>query len=111
TLESATKTLTTVTQKELMVIPNAPRFLRQGDQISISTKIANLTDKQLSGQAVLVLTDAVTGKDITNKLIHNEGNPPPSGELEGASFTVSAKGNTQITWNLIIPDDIDAVQY
>ncbi len=51
TLESATKTLTTVTQKELMVIPNAPRFLRQGDEISISTKIANLTEKQLSGQA------------------------------------------------------------
>src|SRR5690606_17564038 len=55
TLESATKTLTTVTQKELMVIPNAPRFLRQGDQISISTKISNLTDNPLSGQAVLVL--------------------------------------------------------
>src|SRR5690606_33084970 len=44
TLENATKTLTTVTQKELMVIPNAPRFLRHGDQISISTKISNLTD-------------------------------------------------------------------
>src|SRR5690606_10575043 len=43
-LESMTTTLETVTQKELMVIPNAPRFLRQGDQITISTKIANLTD-------------------------------------------------------------------
>ncbi len=65
TLESTTKTLTTVTQKELMVIPNAPRFLRQGDQITISTKIANLTDKQLSGQSVLILTDAISGKDIS----------------------------------------------
>ncbi|PKQ43569.1 alpha-2-macroglobulin [Confluentibacter flavum] len=106
TLESATKILTTVTQKELMVIPNAPRFLRQGDQISISTKIANLTDKQLSGQAFLMLTDAITGKDITANLL----SPPPSGELEGA-FIVNAKGNTQVTWNLTIPDDIDAVQY
>ena len=43
--------LETVTQKELMVIPNAPRFLREGDQIIISTKIANLTEKELSGQA------------------------------------------------------------
>ncbi|AXP79636.1 MG2 domain protein [Mariniflexile rhizosphaerae] len=106
TLESATKTLTTVTQKELMVIPNAPRFLRQGDQISISTKIANLTDKQLSGQAVLLLTNAITGKDITANLL----SPPPSGELEGA-FMVNAKGNTQVSWNLTIPDDVDAVQY
>jgi Bacterial Alpha-2-macroglobulin MG10 domain/CarboxypepD_reg-like domain/MG2 domain/Alpha-2-macroglobulin family/Alpha-2-macroglobulin bait region domain len=102
TLESATKTLTTVTQKELMVIPNAPRFLRQGDQISISTKIANLTDKQLSGQAVLILTDAVTGKEVDVKLGNTESNKP---------FMVDAKGNTQVTWNLTIPDDVDAVQY
>ncbi len=106
TLESATKTLTTVTQKELMVIPNTPRFLRQGDQITISSKIANLTEKQLSGQAVLVLTDAISGKDITANLL----SPPPSGEIDGA-FTVPAKGNTQVSWNLTIPDDIDAVQY
>ncbi|WP_111309275.1 alpha-2-macroglobulin family protein [Confluentibacter sediminis] len=107
TLESTTKTLTTVTQKELMVIPNAPRFLRQGDQINISTKIANLTDKQLSGQAILMLTDAISGKDITLNLLSSS----PSGKLEGASFTVDAKGNTQVSWNLTIPDDVDAVQY
>ncbi len=115
TLESATKTLTTVTQKELMVIPNTPRFLRQGDQISISTKIANLTDKQLSGQAVLILTDAISGKDITANLLSPTLEPVFSGvetgELEGASFIVPSKGNTQITWNLTIPDDVDAVQY
>jgi hypothetical protein len=107
TLESATKTKTTVTQKELMVIPNAPRFLREGDTITISTKIANLTDQELSGQAVLILTDAISGKDITANLL----NSLPSGELEGTPFTVDAKGNTQVSWNLSIPDDIQAVQY
>ncbi len=107
TLESSVKTLQTVTQKELMVIPNAPRFLRQGDNITISTKIANLTDKTLSGQAVLILTDAVTGKDITANLLSSS----PSGKLDGASFTVDAKGNTDISWSLTIPDNVDAVQY
>ena len=102
TLESATKTLETVTQKELMVIPNAPRFLRQGDQITISTKIANLTDKQLLGQAKLELTDAMTGNNIDSKL-NNIANV--------TSFSVDAKGNTQVSWNLTIPDDVDAVQY
>ncbi|HLT32262.1 MAG TPA: alpha-2-macroglobulin family protein [Aquaticitalea sp.] len=103
-LESMTTTLETVTQKELMVIPNAPRFLRQGDQITISTKIANLTDKQLSGSTKLILTDALTGKDITANLLTS------SGESEGA-FTVDAKGNTQVSWSLNIPDTIQAVQY
>ncbi|WP_396603112.1 alpha-2-macroglobulin family protein [Algibacter sp. R77976] len=106
TLESATQSLTTVTQKELMVIPNAPRFLREGDQITISTKIANLTEKQLSGQAKLILTDAVSGKDITANLLGSS----LSGKLDGA-FVVPASGNTQVSWDLSIPDNVQAVQY
>ncbi len=106
TLESTTKTLTAVTQKELMVIPNTPRFLREGDEITISTKIANLTDKQLSGHAKLILTDAISGEDITRKLLSS----PPPGELEMA-FSVASEGNTQVSWQLNIPDDIQAVQY
>ncbi|GAA3616546.1 MG2 domain-containing protein [Flavivirga amylovorans] len=112
-LESATRTLTTVTQKELMVTPNAPRFLREGDQITISSKIANLTEKQLSGQAVLLLTDAISGKDISQKLITSSNNSLPQGEMAKPErgFTVDAKGNTQVSWNVSIPDDIQAVQY
>ncbi len=111
TLESATKTLTTVTQKELMVIPNAPRFLREGDTITISTKIANLTEKELSGQAKLILTDAISGKDITSRLIRKQATSPPSGVLEGAFFTVPPSGSTQVSWHLSIPDDVQALQY
>ncbi len=110
-LESVTKILTTVTQKELMVIPNAPRFLREGDQITISTKIANLSDQALSGQAKLILTDAISGKDITTDLLRKLASSPPQGELEGASFTVSPKGNTNVSWQLSIPDTVQAVQY
>ena len=69
TLNSAVSQFETVTQKELMVIPNAPRFLREGDEIVISTKIANLTEKQLIGKAQLILTDAVTGSDISDSLL------------------------------------------
>jgi hypothetical protein len=101
-LESTTKNLTTLTQKELMVIPNAPRFLRQGDNITISTKISNLTENLLSGQAILLLTDAINGDKIDAKL---------SNINNSKSFTVDAKGNTSVSWNVTIPDDIDAIQY
>lgn len=113
TLESATKTLTTVTQKELMVVPNAPRFLREGDQITISSKISNLTEKQLSGQAILQLFDAVSGEDISKKLFSSTNNSSPVGEdAEGRrGFTVDAKGNTNVSWTLKIPYDVQAVQY
>jgi hypothetical protein len=39
-----------VTQKQLMVQPNPPRFLREGDRMEFSAKIVNLTDKELTGK-------------------------------------------------------------
>jgi uncharacterized protein YfaS (alpha-2-macroglobulin family) len=101
-LATATKTLTTVTQKELMVLPNPPRFLREGDTIVFSSKISNLTESLLNGTAVLELTDAITGKQI-NELLGNSST--------SQNFKVDAKGNTQISWKLQILEDIQAVQY
>lgn len=101
-LKSAIKTLETVTQKELMVLPNLPRFLRQGDKIIVSSKIANLTDIQLSGQAKLELFDAITNKPIDTDL---------KNELNTKAFNVDANGNTNVSWTLYIPENIQAVQY
>ncbi|QNK77587.1 alpha-2-macroglobulin [Winogradskyella sp. PAMC22761] len=104
TLESAVTQLEAVTQKELMVIPNTPRFLREGDEITISTKISNLTESQLSGITQLVLTDAVSGEDVSKQLIL-------SSTSNNQNFVVDAKGNTQVSWQLKIPEGLQAVQY
>ena len=96
------KALETVTQKELMVIPNAPRFLREGDRITISSKIANISEKPLTGQAILQLFDALTGAEIYSKLSNSD---------HTKSFSVDAQNNTQVSWNLSIPFDVQAVQY
>ena len=102
TLQSKITSLETVTQKELMVIPNAPRFLREGDNISISSKIANLTNKQLTGVAVLQLFDAITGVPIDDKLSNTDNK---------LDFEVSAQGNTNVNWILDIPYNIGAIEY
>ncbi len=47
-----------VTQKKLMVQPNVPRFLREGDNMEFSSKIVNLSDHEITGQVVLELMDA-----------------------------------------------------
>ncbi|WP_422081662.1 alpha-2-macroglobulin family protein [Ulvibacterium sp.] len=111
-LQSTYTALEAVTQKELMVIPNAPRFLREGDEITISTKIANLTNQKLSGQAKLQLVDALTGEDVTKKLFFTSSS---SGEIaalvEKKEFSVDSLGNTQVSWRLKIPEGIQAVQY
>lgn len=63
-LASAYSSKTTVTQKELMVQPNAPRFLREGDRMEFSAKVVNLTDKELTGTSTLELLDAATNKPV-----------------------------------------------
>jgi TonB-dependent SusC/RagA subfamily outer membrane receptor len=55
---------TITTQKTLMVQPNAPRFMREGDNMEFVTKIANLSDKELTGQCTLELVDATTGASV-----------------------------------------------
>ncbi|MDG1398637.1 MAG: MG2 domain-containing protein [Polaribacter sp.] len=101
-LKSASKTLQIVTQKELMVVPNAPRFLREKDTITLSAKITNLTNNRLSGIAKLILTDAISSKEINVELQNLDTNK---------SFNVDKDGNTNVSWNLSIPKNIQAVEY
>ncbi|WP_027078327.1 alpha-2-macroglobulin family protein [Maribacter antarcticus] len=112
-LGSSNRTLRTVTQKELMIIPNAPRFLREGDEIVISTKIANLTEKALSGIAKIELVDAVSGLTISKKLlISSIGDLAEVGVNKAeTNFKVDSVGNTQVSWRLKIPAEIQAIQY
>lgn len=109
-LRKAQVTLQTITQKELMVIPNAPRFLREGDEIVISTKIANLSKNVLSGESRLELIDAFSGKDIsgTLRITPQEETSRP---MDTRSFKVDSMGNTQVSWRLKIPEGMQAIQY
>ncbi len=101
-LKATTTTLETVTQKELMVLPNPPRFLRQGDKIVLSSKISNLANKELNGTVELQLFDALTNKAIDVALHNNNASQ---------NFNIKAKGNTNASWELTIPDNIQTVQY
>jgi len=57
-------TNTVVTQKPVMVQPNAPRFLREGDKMELSTKVVNLTDKEITGTVELSLTNTATNVPV-----------------------------------------------
>lgn len=53
-----------VTQKDVMVQPNPPRFLREGDKMNFSTKVVNLSNKEITGIAKLQLFDASSQESI-----------------------------------------------
>lgn len=91
-----------VTQKDLMVMPNAPRFFREGDKMAFISKISNLSENELTGSSELKLYDALTDKEISANTI--EGNAP-------RSFTVKKGLSTSIEWNISIPDYVQAIKY
>lgn len=64
TLETGSFITEIDTRKQLMVIPQIPRFLREGDQIELITQIANTGDSELTGQVSLELINAATEKPI-----------------------------------------------
>lgn len=63
-LQSGYAEKTVITQKPLMVQPNAPRFLREGDQIELSTKVVNMGASEVTGTAQLELFDAASNKPV-----------------------------------------------
>lgn len=56
-----------VAQKTVMVQPNMPRFLREGDKSSIVVKLFNTSDKKVSGNARMQILDAETQKVVWQK--------------------------------------------
>jgi uncharacterized protein YfaS (alpha-2-macroglobulin family) len=98
-----------VTQKELMVQPNQPRFFRENDKIVFISKIANLSEKEMSGMAELKLFDALTDKEISTKVLEAvSGNFPTIGSRD---FSVKKGQSTSIEWTLSIPENVSAIKY
>lgn len=98
-----------VTQKEIMVIPNVPRFIRQGDTLIFTARIINLSDRNLSGEARIQFYDGITGKAIEAIILPEN--------LSGSSRSktwFTEKGATSIVmWKIHVPEnsDLTLLQY
>ena len=56
-----------VAQKTVMVQPNMPRFLREGDKATIVAKLSNTSDKKVNGNVRMQILDAETQKVVWQK--------------------------------------------
>ncbi|MGB0983177.1 MAG: alpha-2-macroglobulin family protein [Saprospiraceae bacterium] len=94
-LSSAVSTKQVVTQKDLMVQPNPPRFFRENDEIHFTAKVSNLSEGDLTGTAELQLFDALSMKRIDVLLKNNA----PS-----INFDAKKGQSAPLSWKLNIPD-------
>ncbi|WP_255491179.1 alpha-2-macroglobulin [Dysgonomonas sp. 520] len=87
-----------MSRKELMVTPNMPRFIRQGDKTSISTKISNLSDGAISGKVRIEFFAPLTDK-AHNISISNQSQ----------DFSIGKDASTSAEWTFNVPSDMDMI--
>ncbi|MBX3254065.1 MAG: alpha-2-macroglobulin [Chitinophagaceae bacterium] len=89
----------TVTQKELMIQPNAPRFVREKDSMAFSAKIVNISDKVINGSAKLELINAITNESVDN-LFNNA--------VVSKTFSAAAGQSIPVQFLISIPQQFNA---
>ena len=78
-----------VAQKEVMIQPNMPRFIREGDEATITARIFNTCDHDISGNATLRLIDPET-----DQVVYESTEP----------FSLGASATTTASYHLSLTD-------
>jgi len=105
---SATLEKSVVTQKEFSITPNYPRFLREGDELNLQSKLSSLVNKKLNGIAQLQILDAFTNEDISEKFGINQLTAV-SGYNKEQTFSLSENGNSVVNWKVKVPNDVSSI--
>ncbi|MBX9449493.1 MAG: hypothetical protein KL787_07160 [Taibaiella sp.] len=85
-----------ISQKELMVQPNMPRFFRQNDEVILSTKVSNLSEKDLTGKVWIEMIDPESKLPLEEpfQLTHKQH-----------SFALPEGNTREYSWTLKVPSD------
>lgn len=88
------------TSKQLMIVPNAPRFLRENDTLIFSAKVVNTDEAPQSGSVTLSFRNPVDNTPI--ELIQGSNN---------ATFFVQPGESQEVHFTLVVPKNVGAVTY
>ncbi|MBR5298277.1 MAG: alpha-2-macroglobulin [Parabacteroides sp.] len=80
-----------ITSKPFMITPHLPRFLRQGDKVSITAQISNQSEEKIQGKATLELFDPTTNKIIDTLSVSPQ------------SFSLPTDSTITVSWTLEVP--------
>lgn len=91
-----------VTAKDLMVEPNPPRFVREGDTIEFTVKVTNQSDQSQTGKVRLTFADAATLKSVDEALANR---------TMDQTFDLPAKESRSYSWRVSVPDGAGFLTY
>ena len=103
-LASRVSTKEVVTQKDLMVVPNPPRFYRERDEIEFTSKVVNMTEKTLTGSAVLQLVNPLNEQPVYDWKANSDFD---------RTFVIEGNQSVVLSWRFDIPDlaEVPVIQH
>lgn len=87
---------TIMTQKNLIIEPHLPRFLRQGDKVILNAKVSNLSNQEMTIQSRLNIEDAISQENL-NTAFDIDNNP--------LQVTLSPGKSENVEFEIQVPDD------
>lgn len=91
-----------VTAKDLMVQPNPPRFVREGDTLEFTVKVSNQSPTRQTGKVRLAFADARTASPVDDLL----------GNIDrDLAFDIAAGESTSLAWRVSVPDELGFLTY
>ncbi|MDR1121178.1 MAG: hypothetical protein LBM08_09705 [Dysgonamonadaceae bacterium] len=84
-----------ISQKPLMVTPNMPRFVRQGDVVTITSNVSNVSENVQSGNVQIELLDLKTEKPVII----------PAENIR--SFNLEKGQTTAVSWSFHVPEGLE----
>jgi len=106
-LATAVSEQTIVTQKELMVLPNVPRFVREGDEIGLTARVNNMTEKAMDVTVSLELFDPATDQLFSSEVLASLG-AAAGAEKWIEEQTIAPNSGEAVSFALTIPDGFSA---
>ncbi|WP_184545459.1 alpha-2-macroglobulin family protein [Mucilaginibacter sp. FT3.2] len=91
-----------ITQKKMMISANMPRFLREGDTLSVSARVVNLSAQHLKGNARLEFFNAVTLQPVNLFAKAKEAEH---------TFELDSSSTGSVSYKLIVPAGLEALTY
>lgn len=85
-----------VTQRPLMVVPNVPRFLRQGDQTVIAAKVSNMSD---------------SAQEVTVRLEMSDMQQDSTFFVQTQSLRLMAGGSNSVDFAFKVPQHVSTARY
>lgn len=86
------------TQRAMMLMPNVPRFVREGDTLQFRSNILAMNNRPLHGDARLEMWDTLSQQHLT---IANADQP----------FQCDSAGSALAAWTIVVPQDFRSLQY